>query len=255
MVVPLHEDRHLGIEGAEVVVGQIVFVRGAVLVQRLRDLGLLGNGEVLPGLAVGKPHLGLDRTVGIDGVAGMQEEIRTMLAHRGEGDHAAVIGVDAPALAGDVAAPDEADVAAIGRCRAEAAGHRFAFDRAVREIAEANAVKDVLAGGQMFNQHLRGEVALGQRRDRRQCAGIPERISRRDLDQHLRRPVGARPHHAAAGGDVARLHAVGDNWPVRGARERGHRDRAERAGTAGEEAAAGEFDVHEGPSRIAWHGR
>ena len=247
VIVPLHEDRHLGIEGADIVVGEIVFVRGAVLVQRLGDLGLLGDGDVLPDLAVGELDLGGDHAVGVDGVAGMQQEIRPVFAHGCEGDHAAVIGIDAPALSGDVAAPDEADVAAVGRRGAEAADHRLAFDRRVGEIAEADAVEDVLSARKIVHQHLRGEVALGQRRDRRQRAGVLEGFRRCHLDQHLRRPVGARPDHAAVDGDVAGLHAVGDRRPVGRARQMRHRDRAKRTGAGGEETTAGEFDLHGEP--------
>ena len=95
------------------------------------------------------------------------------------------------------------------------------------EVAEADAIEDVLSGGQVFQQHLGGEVALRQRRDRRQRAGMPEGLGGGDLDQHLRRPVGARPHHAAVGADVAGLHAMGDQRPVGGAAEIGHRDGAD----------------------------
>ena len=45
---------------------------------------------------------------------------------------------------------------------------------------------------------------------------------------------------------IAGLHAMGDRRPVGRAREIGHRDGAKRAGAGGEEAAAGEFDVHDG---------
>jgi len=91
----------------------------------------------------------------------MQQEIRTMLAHGGEGEHAAVVGVDAPALSGDVAAPDEADVAPVARCRAKTPDHGFACDIDVGEIAKADAVKDVLPGRQIFQQQFCGEIAFG----------------------------------------------------------------------------------------------
>jgi hypothetical protein len=39
VVVPLHEDRDLRIEGTKVLVEKIVFVRGTKLVECLRDLG------------------------------------------------------------------------------------------------------------------------------------------------------------------------------------------------------------------------
>ena len=130
-----------------------------------------------------------------------------MLAHGGEGEHAAVVRIDAPALSGDVAAPDEADVAPIGRRGTEAPEHRLALDIDVGQIAKADAVEDLLACGQVLQQNFRREVALGQRRDRRQRPHIGKRIRGGDLDQHLRGPVGARPHDAAISPDVAGLHA------------------------------------------------
>ncbi len=64
-----------------------------------------------------------------------------------------------------------------------------------------------------------------------------------DLDQHLRRTVGARPYHAAIDGDVAGLHAVGNGRPVGRAAEIRHRDGAEGAGAGarkfGEERRGG----------------
>ena len=140
----------------------------------------------------------------------MQQEIRAVLAHGGEGEHAAVVRIDAPALSGDVAAPDEADVAPVAGRGAEAADHRLARDAGMREVAKPDPIENVLPGRQIFQQHFRGEVALGQRRDRRQRPRIVEGLRRGDLDHHLRRPVGARPHHAAFGADVAGLHAMGD---------------------------------------------
>ena len=147
----------------------------------------------------------------------MQEEVRLVFAHGGEGEHAAIVGIDAPALAGDVAAPDKIDVAPIAGRGAEAADHGLADNVGMGEIAEADSIEDVLARGQVFQQHFCGEVALRQRRDRRQRACIAEGLGGRDLDHHLRRPVRARPHHAAIEADVAGLHAMGDHWPVSGA--------------------------------------
>ena len=153
-----------------------------------------------------------------------------MLAHGGEGEHAAIVGIDAPALSGDVAAPDETDVAPVGGRGAEAADHRLARNIGMREVAEFDAIEYVLPGGKIFQQHLRGEVALGQRGDRRQSPRIAERFGSGDLDHHLRWPVRARPHHAAVGADIAGLHAMGDLRPVGGAAEIGHRNGTERAG-------------------------
>ena len=158
-----------------------------------------------------------------------------MLAHGGEGEHAAIVRVDAPALSGNVAAPDETDVAAIGWRGAEPSDHRLAFDADMREVAKPDAVEDLLPGRQVLQQHFRGEVAFGQRRDRRQGPCVGKGFRRGDLDQHLRGAVGARPHHAAIGADIAGLHAGGHDRPVGGAAEIRHRERADRAGASGGE--------------------
>ena len=151
MIVPLHEDRHFGVEGAHIRVEEIVLVRGAELVERLGDFCLLGDGEVLPDLAVRQFHLCWNHAVGIDGIAGMQQEIRPVLGHGGEGDHAAIVGIDAPALARDIAAPDETDIAPVGRRGAEAADHRLAGDVGMREVAEPDPIENVLPGGKIFH--------------------------------------------------------------------------------------------------------
>jgi hypothetical protein len=95
----------------------------------------------------------------------MDQEIRIVLSHGGEGDHAAIVSIDTPALAGDIAAPDKGHIAAIRRRGAEAADHGLADDVGMREIAEFDAVEDVLPGRQIIEQQLRREIALGQRRD------------------------------------------------------------------------------------------
>src|SRR4029453_10820860 len=112
------------------------------LVERLGDLRLFRNSYILPDLAVGKRHFAPDRSVGIDGVAGVQQKIRSMPAHGGEGEHAAVIRVDAPALSGDVASPDEADVAPIGRRGAKAPEPRLPPDVFSPQLAKPPAAGD-----------------------------------------------------------------------------------------------------------------
>ena len=107
------------------------------------------------------------------------------LAHGGEGDHAAVVGIDAPALARDIATPDEADVAPVAGRGAEAADHGLARHVGVRQVAELDPIEDVLSGGEIFQEHFRGEVAFRQRRDRRQGSRILERFSGGDLDHHV----------------------------------------------------------------------
>jgi hypothetical protein len=100
----------------------------------------------------------------------------------------------------------------------------------MRQVAEFDAVENILSGREILQQHLRGEVALGQRSDRRQNPCIVEGLRGGHFDQHLRGPVGARPHHTAIGADVAGLHAMGDDRPVSSAAEIGHRQGAKGAG-------------------------
>ena len=85
--------------------------------------------------------------------------------HGRVGAHAAARLVDAPALPGGVARPDERDGAPLARRGAETADLRLAQDRRLRQILEADAIEDVLPGRQIFDQRLGGEVALGQRVD------------------------------------------------------------------------------------------
>src|SRR6266404_2396203 len=101
-------------------------MRRAEFVERLGNFCFLRDRDVLPDLAVSELDLGGNGVIGIDGVAGMQEEIRPVLAHGGEGEHAAVVRIDAPALSSDVAAPDETDIAPVAGRGAEAADDRLA---------------------------------------------------------------------------------------------------------------------------------
>src|SRR6266478_3972125 len=96
----------------------------------------------------------------------MQQEIRPVLAHGGEGEHAPVVGIDAPALSSDVAAPDKTDVAPVAGRGAEAADHRLARNVGMRQVAESDAVKYILAGGKIFQsifavKSLSGSAAIG----------------------------------------------------------------------------------------------
>ena len=63
------------------------------------------------------------------------------------------------------------------------------------EILKADAVEDVLAGRQILDQRLGGEIAFRQRVDEDAAADGLEAVGGRDLDLHARRAVGARPDH------------------------------------------------------------
>ncbi len=143
MVVPLVEGRADGAETKHVPVHHVVFPLVPVFVQGFGDLALaVDEHGVFPLAATGQVDLVLHRAVGIDGVAGMQEEVRRVLADRGVGLHAGII--DAPALAGGVARPGEPNVAFRGRRRPEAADDRLGNGVDVGEIGRHHAVEDVL---------------------------------------------------------------------------------------------------------------
>ena len=135
--------------------------------------------------------------------------------------------VDAPALTGGVARPDERDRAPVGRRGAETADHRLALDGRRREILEADAVEDVLAGRQTFEQQLGGQVAVRQRIHECALPHVLEAVRRRNLDPHPRRAVGPRPDHAGVDRHVAGLHAMRDQRPVGRPADRGLGDTAD----------------------------
>src|SRR5262249_4013574 len=120
MVVPLREHRHLGVEGAEVIVEPVVSVVAAKLRQAVRDRGFLFGDNVAPDFAVWKPLRGRYRAIRIDVVAGMDEEVRTIVEHGAIGPISAAADIDAPALARGIAGPDERDRRLVGRRGAEA---------------------------------------------------------------------------------------------------------------------------------------
>jgi hypothetical protein len=103
MVVPLRQGWHLGIERPQISVEQIVFVIAAELGEGAGNPRLLFGDDVPPYLSIRKLALRRDRTIGIDVVAAVDEEIRPVLEHGRVGAHPAAGFVDAPAAAGGVA--------------------------------------------------------------------------------------------------------------------------------------------------------
>ena len=98
MVVPLRQQRHLGVKGAKIFVEQIVFVVAAKLLEGLGDDGFFLRHDVAPDLAIRQLQFPLHRTIGIDVIAGMNEEVGAVVQHGAVGAHAAARGIDAPAL-------------------------------------------------------------------------------------------------------------------------------------------------------------
>ncbi len=164
VVVPQRKGRHRGIERAQIVVEQIVFVVAAIVGKRFGRFRLLLGDDAAPDAAVGQFLLRRDGAVGINIVAAMDEEIGPVVAHGGVGAHAAARRIDAPALAHGVARPQERDRAPFLRRRAEMADLRLA-EYGRRQILKAQAIEDVLVRRQVFEQRLGGEIGFRQRVD------------------------------------------------------------------------------------------
>jgi len=102
-------------------------------------------------------------------------------------------------------------------------------------VLETDTVEDVLSRRHAFDQRLGGEVGFRQRIDVDRAANILEAVGGRDLDQHARCSVRARPDDAGIDRDVARLDTMSDDGAIGGAAERGlgdapqHGDRCRRA--------------------------
>src|SRR5258708_15561099 len=97
----------MGVEGAQIIVEQIVFIIAAKLREAVRDDGFLFGDDIARDLAIWQSQFTGDGTVGVDVIAGMNEEIRTVFEHGAVAAHAAAAGIDTPALACGIARPDK----------------------------------------------------------------------------------------------------------------------------------------------------
>ncbi len=235
MVVPLPDLRHLGVEGAQVLVQQVVAVVAAELVERLGDLALLFGDQVAPGAAVLGGHFGGDRPIGVDHIAAVQEEVRPTLAHGFVDAHAAEVGVDAIALPAGVAAPNEANVARALRRAAQVAEPGLA-EQAATGILETRAVEDRLIRRQPAQVHAGGEVQAGVGDRRNHAPRIAEATARIPLDDQPAGAVAAAPDQRTVALDLAGLHTVEHLWPRARRGDDGGRDAQGRQGEAGADA-------------------
>ena len=145
MIVPLVEGWADGAKREHVLVHHVVFPLVAILFERLGHLALaVDHDDVLPLATAGQFDFVLHCAIGIDRVAGMQEEVGRVLGDGRIGLHAGL--VDAPALAGGVARPGEAHVALRGRRGAETADDRLGDGVDVGKVGSSHAVEDVLVG-------------------------------------------------------------------------------------------------------------
>src|SRR5262245_5277424 len=114
MVVPLHQLGHFRVEAAYVFIQEVVDVVATEFRERLGDLGLFRDDDILPERAVVELDFCLYGVIGVNIVATMDEKIRLQAAHLFIDPHAAPLRIDAPPLAGGIPAPDKGDVAALG---------------------------------------------------------------------------------------------------------------------------------------------
>ena len=152
MVVPLPDLRHISGHAANISVHQVVAVAAPKLVQSLGHLTDLIGDNVGPQCAVCQLDLGLDRPVSIDGVTTVQEKVGVDLAHLLIDLHATPGFIDAPTLAGGVAAPGEAHITACfgtgHRRQAQMTGQGLRQDSLVVQVLQHHAVKNFLASRQ-----------------------------------------------------------------------------------------------------------
>ena len=100
---------------------------------------------------------------------------------------------------GGVARPHERNRSPVSRRGVEASDDWLADEGRIVEILEANAIEDVLGCRKAFDQRLGGEVSLWQRLDEYAGTNVAKALGGRNLDQHPRWPVGARPDDARIG--------------------------------------------------------
>ncbi len=219
VVVPLPDLRNFGAEALQVRVVAVVEVIAAEFLQRLGHLQFLRHDVeegVGPDELAGRVrHAFLQRRVGVDRVAGMQEEVRPRASHRFVDLHAAKAEIDPPALADGVARPDEADLAAFCRRRAQAPDDGLAARLAGIEILEGHAHEHVALVRQPREIETRREVCGIEGVRAAQDDGVREVLVARPLDEHARRLIGATPDDRAIADHVADLQTPRRHRPQR----------------------------------------
>ena len=80
------------------------------------------------------------------------------------------------------------------------------------KILKADAIENILSRWQIVEQRFGGEVRFWQRVDEYGASNVAECVGGCYLDQHPRRPIGARPDHARVRRYIAGLYAV--RWPL-----------------------------------------
>ena len=188
-----------------------------------------------------------DRAVGVDGVAAVDEEVRLAAAHGLVDLHAAEVRVDAPALPGGVAAPDEAQVGRVPGPRCQPSSPSRAGGGVTKRPTTGSDRARALASDWKLTRtktsRFSGRPVMSCRAVKSvpssasgptQPGGLQEAAVEAPLDDHARGPVGAAPDQHRALRRVAELQAL----QCGGAR-----------GVRGDEAGC---RLGHGPMRQAW---
>ena len=213
VVVPLPDLRHFAAEGAHIRIHQVVAVAAPVFVQGFGHLGDFGRDQVLPQRAIGQAHFGQDGAVGIDGVAAVHEHVGVGLAHGFVDAHAAKVLVDAPALAGGVPAPHQAQALACRLVRGLRGAEMALLHRRAHvgagKVFQRDAVENVLAGRQALQVDAARAVAAGQQVGAAHALALGKAGGGGPLQPHAGVAAGARPDDGAVGQHVTALHPRG----------------------------------------------
>ena len=180
VVVPLGDHGHRRVEAARVVVEEVVREVAPEFVERLGDLCLGVGDKVPPDRSVVEDHLGDQRLVGVDHVAGVDEHVRLGPPQGLEHPDAPAVDVDAPSLSDGVARERDPDRSQPSTLRAGSRTEAPRLRRAPRareiEALEADPVHDLFARGQVAQVGGGGVVPLGEGGRTAHRAGVLEPV-------------------------------------------------------------------------------
>src|SRR6185295_16976277 len=118
------------------------------------DHRLLFGDDVSPDATIGQLQLRFYRAIRIDVVAGMDEEVRTVVEHGAVSPHPATAFVDAPALPRRIARPGERHRFSHRRRGTKMPNLRLAGDPLLVDAFKPHAIENILPGRQAVEQHL-----------------------------------------------------------------------------------------------------
>lgn len=182
-----------------------------------RCLGHLGfplGRHIAPDLSVIGLDFSNDRTVGIDLVAGVNEEIGRVAPHRLVDAVTAPFRIDPPSLPGLVAGISEGDRAAGRAGDAQPASGRRAQRLWISQILKCDPIKEVSPRWQIAEIEARRLVGRGKSGSSGDPARVAKILPRCVLDNHPGRTVGLAPDDRPPPAGIAAHHATGNLRPL-----------------------------------------